>query len=371
MNNREAALTAMNDQNEPHTVAEATAPGMSTMPNELPAAHARPDRFDRVPWAAVWVFIAVSFGLAWLVSLPLWLTGGADSPLLALLLPLLGSVMMFTPAIATLVVMFAMKTPRSERLRLLGMWPLRPAKRVVWFIVAFWFAPPLLVALVVAVSAGLGLVQLDLVAFSGFQTLLDAQMADLSAVTGDTDPTLGFPLPGIGFMVAVQLLAIPVGALINSILAFGEEIGWRGWLLPALRPLGLWPALVLHGAIWGLWHSPLILLGYNFGYLDWRGVALMTGGCIVWGVLFGWSRLRSGSVWPAVIGHGALNAGAGLVVLLAAAGVEPDMGVVGPLGFVAWGVIAVLTVVLVLLGQFRREPELAAKRVRVIAQPQP
>jgi hypothetical protein len=69
-------------------------------------------------------------------------------------------------------------------------------------------------------------------------------------------------------------------------------------------------------------------------------------------------------VWPAVVGHGALNAAAGLVVLLSAAGADVDMGVVGPLGFVAWAVIAVIVVVLVLLGQFRREPELAPRRAR-------
>jgi membrane protease YdiL (CAAX protease family) len=327
-------------------------------------AGGRPDRFTSVPWAAVAVFVAVSFGLAWLVCLPLWLTGGPESPLLAPLIAVFGAIMMFTPAIATLVTMFIMKTPRTERMRLLGMWPLRPAKRVVWFIIGGWLIPPLIVVLVIAAAALLGLVQLDLVTFSGYQALIDAQLSTATDLDSSTQSAIAAGMPPIGVLIAVQVLIIPLGAILNSFFAFGEEIGWRGWLLPALRPLGLWPALVLHGALWGLWHSPLILLGYNFGYLDWRGVALMTGGCIAWGMLFGWSRLRSGSVWPAVIGHGALNAAAGVIVLVASAATEPNMALVGPLGMVAWAIIALLVIVLVLTGQFRREPELAPARVK-------
>lgn len=319
------------------------------------AAADRADRLARVPWGAVAVFVAVSFGLAWVVALPIWLTGGPHSSLLSVLLTPTGMVMMYTPAVATLVVVLLMRVPRGERLRFLGMWPLRPAKRVVWFTVAAVFAPLAVVVLIIAVAAALGLVSLDLVTFSGFQAVLDAQLAGL-------DPALRDAMPPLGLLVAIQLLSIPVGTLINSVFAFGEEIGWRGWLVPALRPLGVWPALLVSGAIWGLWHSPLILLGYNFGYFDWRGVALMTGGCVAWGVLFGWSRLRSGSVWPAVFGHGALNASAGLVLLVASAEGSVDMAVVGPLGCVAWGVIAVVTVGLALFGQFGREPELAAPR---------
>ncbi|WP_258566553.1 type II CAAX prenyl endopeptidase Rce1 family protein [Leucobacter luti] len=44
--------------------------------------------------------------------------------------------------------------------------------------------------------------------------------------------------------------------MFNCIFTFGEEIGWRGWLLPALRPLGTWPALILSGAIWACGTRP-------------------------------------------------------------------------------------------------------------------
>lgn len=305
----------------------------------------------RVAWPAVIAFVVIACALAWLVALPLWLGDGLAEPLTGVLLP----VMMFTPAIATLVVTFAMGVPaRGQRARFLGLWPLRPAKRVIWLIVAGWLAPPLLVGLGILLATALGFVQLDLT-FAAFAAQLQSSLPP------------GTPLPPVGVVVFAQLAMLPVGALFNSFFAFGEEIGWRGWLLPALRPLGTWPALVLSGVIWGVWHSPIILLGYNFGRTDITGVLFMIGGCVAWGILLGWLRLRSASVWPAVIAHGSLNAAGGMILLFAAA--QPDLALAGPLGVAAWIVLAVVIVVLVVTGQFRKQPELADAPGRLLSPP--
>ena len=305
----------------------------------------------RVPWLAVIAFVVLACGLAWLVALPLWLGDGLAEPFTVVLLP----VMMWTPAVAAFVVTFAMRVPaRGDRVRFLGLWPLRPAKRVVWLIVLAWLVPPMLVGLSVLVAAALGFVTLD------------PTFAGLSAQIAQALPE-GTPMPPIEVVVVAQLAIIPLGALFNSIFAFGEELGWRGWLVPALRPLGTWPTLLLSGAIWGFWHSPVILLGYNFGRTDITGVLFMIGGCVAWGILLGWLRLRSASVWPAVIAHGSLNAAGGLVVIFAA--IQPDMALAGPLGVASWIVIAVVVVVLVLTGQFRQQPELAGTRGRLLSPP--
>jgi membrane protease YdiL (CAAX protease family) len=305
----------------------------------------------RVPWPAVIVFVIVACALAWLVALPLWLGDGLAEPLTGVLLP----VMMFTPAVAALVVTLAMGVPaRGERARFLGLWPLRPAKRVIWLMVLGWLAPPLLVGLSLVTAAAFGFVQLD-TTFAGFAAQLESALPP------------GTPLPPVGVVVFAQLAMLPVGALFNSFFAFGEELGWRGWLLPALRPLGTWPALILSGVIWGFWHSPVILLGYNFGRTDVTGVLFMIGGCVAWGILLGWLRLRSASVWPAVLAHGSLNAAGGMILLFAAA--QPDLALAGPLGVAAWIVVAVVVGVLVLTGQFRKQPELADGPGRLLSPP--
>lgn len=298
----------------------------------------------RVPWRAVLIFTLTSCGLAALVCLPLWLGDGLAEPFAGALLP----VMMFTPAAAVVVVMLTTGVPeKGTRARFLGLWPLRPAKRVVGLLFVAWLVPPVLVGLGILVAAAVGWVQFDLT----FAAFADQLARALPA---------GTPQPPVGVVVFAQLALIPLAALVNSVLAFGEELGWRGWLLPALRPLGTWPALLLSGAIWGVWHSSVILLGYNFGRTDITGVLFMIGGCVAWGVLFGWLRLRSGSVWPAVVAHGALNAAGGMVLIFAAA--LPDLALAGPLGVAGWIVVAVVVAVLAVTGQFRTQPALAAPR---------
>lgn len=304
---------------------------MTTTPDPRAAAP------GRVAWSAVAAFVVLACGLAWLVALPLWLGDGLASPLAGVLLPL----MMFTPAVATLIVMFAFRAPGRDRARFLGLWPLRPAGRFVLFLALGLVLPIAIVVVTTLVAGALGLVRLDLVGFSGFAAQIAA-----AAPAGAT-------LPPITLLVVLQLAAIPVGALVNSVLAFGEELGWRGWLQTALLPLGTWPALLITGAVWGLWHAPIILLGYNFARPDLTGLLFMVGGCVAWGVLLGWLRLRSASVWPAVLAHGSLNAVGGLVLLLADSGAFPDLAVVGPLGLVAWVLLAVVVVAIVLMRQFR------------------
>ncbi|WP_105565585.1 CPBP family intramembrane glutamic endopeptidase [Microbacterium halophytorum] len=296
-------------------------------------AGARP---GRVPWAAVVVFSVVATGLAWVVALPLWL--GELPPLLA---QAVVSAMMFTPALAVLVVVLVLRAPRRGAVRFLGLWPLRPVGRTIWFCVLGLLAPLVLTFAGIAVSAAFGWVELDLAGLSGFVAANEAAGADLSGI----DPWL---------LVSVQLVMVPFAAVIpNAILAFGEEIGWRGWLLPSLRPLGVWPALLITGAVWGVWHAPVLLLGQNYARTDVTGVLFMVVACVLLGVFFGWLRLRTGSVWPAVFAHGGLNAVGSATLLFSAAGSTPDPVLMAPMGVPMWIVLGAVIAVLALCGQFR------------------
>ncbi|WP_207454809.1 CPBP family intramembrane glutamic endopeptidase [Herbiconiux sp. SYSU D00978] len=291
-----------------------------------------------VPWRAVAVFAAVSVGLAWLVQLPVWLSGeGLASPLFT---PLT-LVMMFTPAVAALV---AVRVQRpAAPARMLGLVPIRPAWRTFGFAAAMLVALPLISFAALALGQVLGFVEFDF-SFAALAQLLESQGGQ--PVPPELLPTLAI----------VSLIALPVNSLVTSVATFGEELGWRGWLLPALRPLGTWPALVLSGAFWGLWHTPVILLGYNFGVTDASGVLFMTIACVFLGVLLGWTRLRTASVWPAVLAHGAINTATPLFLVTF---LVPEPGSVHGtiLGVAGWIVLAVVIAVLVLLGQFRKQPQ--------------
>lgn len=309
----------------------------------------------RIRPSATIAFILLACGLAWLVALPLWIDGGLSNPLASVLI----YVMMYTPALAVLIVMLVLRpVPKGERLRFLGMWPLRPAKRVVWMTVLGLFGPIVVVAASIAVAALCGWVSLDLVHFSGFADQLEASLP------------AGVPAPPAIVVILSQLLAIPfAAATINAVMAFGEELGWRGFLVPGLRQYGTWPTLLISGAVWGLWHAPVVLLGYNFGRLDVTGVLFMVGGCVAWGVLLGWLRLRSASLWPAVFAHGAMNATGGMIALLYAEGTTFDMALAGPLGVAGWIACAIVVLVLALTGQFRRQPELDGSVGRMLSAP--
>lgn len=300
---------------------------------------------------AIIAYVVLAMGLAWLVALPLWLGDGLATPGAVLLLP----VMMYMPAVAVLIVMLVMRpVPKGQRLRFLGMWPLRPAKRVVWMSVIALFGTFAMVLLALAVAVMSGWITLDLVHFSGYREILKANPAVAAA---------GEALPPLGLLILAQLIAMPIAAVtVNALAAFGEELGWRGFLVPALRRFGTWPALLISGAVWGVWHAPIILLGYNFGRTDVTGVLLMTGAGVAWGVVLGWLRLRSGSMWPAVFAHGAMNASGGLPMVLYAAGTHPDPALSLALGVSGWIACAVVVVILLLTRQFRRQPALAARR---------
>ena len=156
--------------------------------------------------------------------------------------------------------------------------------------------------------------------------------------TGEFDPTLsvvrqslpeGFeqgPLP-LGLIVAAQALAaILLGSLINTIPAMGEELGWRGFLLPRLMYLGKWRAIVLSNVIWGLWHAPAILQGHNYPETPVLGVFLMVGFCLLIGIFLSWVYLATRSPWAPALGHGALNASAALPLLFLRPGVNITFG---------------------------------------------
>jgi membrane protease YdiL (CAAX protease family) len=126
------------------------------------------------------------------------------------------------------------------------------------------------------------------------------------------------------------------GLTINAIAAFGEELGWRGFMQRYLPGWGFWRGNAVIGVIWGLWHAPLILRGHNYPEHPHWGVAMMVGFCLLLSPLLAHVRERSDSLYTTAVAHGMLNATGGVMVFVAGAG---DL-LRGPAGFAGWIVLA-------------------------------
>ena len=100
-----------------------------------------------------------------------------------------------------------------------------------------------------------------------------------------------------------------LGVAFGTLRALAEEIGWRGYLLPQLLPLGQTRALLLSGMLQGIWHLPLILLTpfYHPDGNRWIVSLLFVLTISVAGVFFGYLRLTSKSIWPGALAHSAFN----------------------------------------------------------------
>ncbi len=93
------------------------------------------------------------------------------------------------------------------------------------------------------------------------------------------------------------------------VFALAEEIGWRGYLLPRLLPLGTRRAALLTGLLHGIFHLPLFLLT-PFYHQDGNKlitVPLFLLALTLAGAIYGYLRLTTASVWPAAIAHTTLN----------------------------------------------------------------
>ncbi len=111
-------------------------------------------------------------------------------------------------------------------------------------------------------------------------------------------------------LVLVYVLGSVVAVLFSCLSAAGEEIGWRGFLVPELMKFNSFTrTALLSGVIWGLWHVPLIIWSdYNSGTPSWYAVSCFAIMVISISFVFTWIRLRSGSLWPAVLLHASHNA---------------------------------------------------------------
>ncbi len=143
--------------------------------------------------------------------------------------------------------------------------------------------------------------------------------------------------------------SLGAGITVNALAAFGEEVGWRGFLLRQLACLGFWRASLVIGIAWGLWHAPLILQGHNYPEHPLLGVLMMTVSTLLVTPLMIALRIRGRSVLVAAIFHGTLNAAYVLAILLIAGGNDLTTGLFGLPG---WSVLIVANVAFLLYDRY-------------------
>jgi membrane protease YdiL (CAAX protease family) len=239
------------------------------------------------------VFLIIAFSLAWaLFVLPLAFRKADSSTRQAITL-VCWSAAMWAPGLAAILTNYFVDREPMSKLHLNRLGDRRS------YLLA-WLVPPLLVIAAGILTAVLGVGQLDL---------------EFTAVREAMAQSSNSALPP-GVVVGIQMLfALTLAPLFNSLFALGEELGWRGYLLPKLIPLGQGRAILLSGIIWGVWHWPAILQGHNYPNQPVLGMFLMIGFCVLFGAFLSWLYLRTGSPWAPALGHGALNAFAGFPLI--------------------------------------------------------
>ncbi len=275
------------------------------------------------------VYLAVTFGLTWGLLIPAgialgtFVAGETSSPAMIGLI----AISMFFPLVGALVANAACAP--NERIDLC--WKPRVKQNIRHYLAA-WFLP--------AVITLLGCVVFFAVNPAYFDPTMSSFAETTAAATGTSpdqfETATGVPTP---LLVATTILsAIIIAPFINMIPAFGEEIGWRGMLFPTLSEhMSTRSAALVSGVIWGVWHTPVIAMGHNYG-MDYPGfpivgILTMILLCTAFACWLSYLRTVTESVWPCALAHGAFNAVANIGIVFSTCG-QTVLGP-SPLGLVA------------------------------------
>ncbi len=287
---------------------------------------------NRVDWKRLGIYLAFAFGIAWITGLVLYLTGGlANSlviaPNISLATILMPTTYMWAPALANIFT----RLLTHEGFARAGIQPYFRKGWPLW--VAAWLIPAALTIIGAII----------------FFLIFPQYYAGLRIVQAQMQAT-GQAVPGSlwGLIAGQILISVLISPLLNGLFTFGEEFGWRGYMLPKLMPLGARMAMIVQGAIWGVWHWPVILMGYEYGFnysgFPWVGMLLFLLFTFSAGVFLAWVTLKGRSVWPAVIGHAAINGIAALGILFTI-GQPPSLlgplpvGLIGMAGYLVFALI--------------------------------
>ncbi|MFQ5635794.1 MAG: CPBP family intramembrane glutamic endopeptidase [Gammaproteobacteria bacterium] len=232
------------------------------------------------------LFIGGLLSVSWIGQLLILKTfGGADAtgavPFLL--------VIMFLPGIFGLIF-----TVTSENVRISVPW--RPAG-----------LSPIIVAAIVPVL--IAFTVLSIIILGGFGSSDYFQFGGEAVVISSGPWVLGVGTQALPKFAANILITTLIYSAMTGLATIGEEYGWRGVLQNAMiREFGFGKGVALLGFVWGIWHIPIILSGYNYpetpviGAFLFMPVLLMASSFVI-----AWLTLWNRSFWPAVFMHGSIN----------------------------------------------------------------
>ncbi|MCA1746313.1 MAG: CPBP family intramembrane metalloprotease [Bacteroidales bacterium] len=266
------------------------------------------------------LFLLLTFGICWSAVAIFALAGGTYKGIGG---TILASGYMLVPAIAAIIVTWFVHREKIGKNLLISF------KINRWFFVA-WLTPPLLHF----ASMGIALLFPEVSYSPDMEGMFDRYEKTLTPDQMDQMrlSMIMMPLHPLLMAVVQGLLA---GITINAVFGFGEELGWRGFLVRQLQARSFMKVSLIIGVIWGIWHAPLVLYGHNYPNYPVAGVFMMTAWCILLSPLFLYITLKSGSVIAAAIMHGTLNATVGIAIMMLDGGNELMVGATGLAGFIA------------------------------------
>ncbi len=280
----------------------------------------------------VFWYLFFTFIFSWSIILIYYLRGGKWNTPVSVVI---GVIYMFMPMTSVLIVK---KIIFKENIK--------EALAVRFNINRWWFAGWLLPLFVAVASLGVSLLfpnvfySSDMTGFfERFQNIIPADK-----IAGMKADLKNLPLHPFWLGLIQGLIA---GPTVNAVAAFGEELGWRGFLVDELKYMGFWRASFIIGFVWGVWHAPIILMGHNYPAHPVAGVLFMIIFTILLSPIFSYIRLKAKSVIAAAVLHGSLNATSGLAVILLKGGNDLLIGVTGLAGFIVLTVINVILFIII------------------------
>jgi membrane protease YdiL (CAAX protease family) len=279
------------------------------------------------------IYMIFAFGLAWVIQIIASIFSRNGN---VAVFQLLLSVCMFMPFLATLI----------ARIPLKGMGWIPKLKGNIGWILLAWFGPMVLTILGAAIFYIIFPNRLD---WSGSYMAIqmgEEAMAELQAT--------GITVPILTIITVVQ--ACSYVPLVNGLAGLGEEVGWRGVMYPMLKDkLGRVKGMILSGVIWGAWHWPsMVLAGYEYGLEYWGapflGMAMFCLYTTVGGIILDVLYERTKCIWVPSVGHGAINATAGVPMLMLNAEFADQLTIgplpIGIISMIPYIIVAILLLVL-------------------------